>query len=113
MWPLTTYPRAARPGICQGNYSPGRFETMKDFTRSGEPLAGERLAGTHRSRTLLAAVAQFERVRHRRADQGARAHMRRQGRHLGGCAHRGWLGCAAVVCWGRAWKGVQRHGDGS
>jgi hypothetical protein len=42
-WPLTTYPRAERPGICQDSYSPGRFETMKNFTRSKEPLAGERL----------------------------------------------------------------------
>ena len=31
--PLTTYPRAKRPGICEESYSLGRFETMKNFTR--------------------------------------------------------------------------------
>jgi hypothetical protein len=31
-WPLTTCPRAERPGICEQGYSPGRFETMKNFT---------------------------------------------------------------------------------
>jgi hypothetical protein len=31
-WPLTTYPRAERPGICEDSYSVGRFETMKNCT---------------------------------------------------------------------------------
>jgi hypothetical protein len=31
-WPMTTYPRAERPGICEESCSLGRFETMKIFT---------------------------------------------------------------------------------
>ena len=47
-WPLTTYPRAERVGICQESYSPGRFEIMKNFTRS-KTLGQDGACGTNQS----------------------------------------------------------------
>ena len=47
-WPLTTYPPAKRPGICQDSYSPEHFETMKSFTHTHRRLPGHPLRSTIR-----------------------------------------------------------------